>query len=246
VALVRTILTNSLIEIGYLAPGETPNAAIAAIGLSWLQRMIDGWAANRLTLSTQLRTTFTLTSGTSSVTLGLSGATVTMARPMYLNAVNYVIPASTPGVEVPIGIMDEDAYSSLSIKSLPSAYPLQCFYQTDVGDENGTLFFWPQVTGNITIALYTAQAVSTPTSLDTDLLGPAGYQDAFHYGLAMRLVTPCAVTMPPSLPQLAASALNTMMRPNMDPGQLSVDPAVVPNLGAGYNILSDVTATSRN
>ena len=253
-ALVSAILTQALIEIGVLDPADpaptTNYPTYYTVGLDRIQSMIDGWAADRLTLSLQLRTTFTLPSGTSAVTLGASGATVTMDRPMWLNTVNYVIPGSSPAVEVPIGQMDEDAYAALSIKGLPSALPLQSFYQTNLTDTNGTLFFWPQVTQNVTIAIYSPQAVTVPASLSTDLIGPPGYRDAFLYGVAERLVTPLAVPAD-SVPLLlgptgrAARAWNTMMRPNLSPGTLTIDAALVPNSGAGYNILSDVSQTSR-
>ena len=50
------------------------------------------------------------------------------------NTLNYLIPGSSPAVEVPIGQMDEDAYAALSIKALPSALPIQSFYQTNLTD----------------------------------------------------------------------------------------------------------------
>jgi hypothetical protein len=244
-ALVSAIIADALIEIGYNYPGETPPPEIQAMALRSLQRMIDGWGADGLTLSRLLRTTFTLPSGTSSITIGPTGTVVLTDRPMSLTAANYVIPGTSPSVESPIGVMDEDAYAAISIKQLSSALPLQCFYQTNLTDANGTLFFWPQVSQDVTIALYTPQPVAMPTTSASVLIGPPGYADAFVYGLAMRLVNPCGVQMPQALPLLASRAEMVMKRPNIDPGQLSCDPALVPSGGAGYNILSDTMSSSR-
>jgi hypothetical protein len=242
--LVRTLGKNALLEIGILYPEETPSAVQLAQVLTITQRMIDAWAADRLTLSQQLRTTFTLVSGTSTVTVGPAGD-VPIARPMWINAINYLIPTSSPAVEVPIGLMDEDTYAGIAIKGLQSAYPLQAFYQTDIATVFGNLFFWPQVTQNVDIALYTPQAVGVPTSLNTDLIGPPGYLDAFHYDLSLRLCTPFGVAPPPLLTGLVAKAYQAMTRPNVSPGLLALDPAVAPVGGAGYNVLTDQVQSSR-
>jgi hypothetical protein len=245
-ALVRAIIADALVELGVIAPGGSVSASIEATGLNRIQSMIDAWAANRLTLSLQLRTVFTMPSGTSSIQVGPGGA-VNIGRPMWLNTVNYIIPGSSPEVEVPIGQMDEDAYAALSIKELQSALPIQSFYQTNLSDVFGTLFLWPQVTQNVEIVIYSPQAVTVPTTLATDLIGPPGYRDAFMYGLAERLITPLGVKAEdvPMLAEHAARAWTTMTRPNIMPGVLIVDAALVPHSGAGYNILSDITQSSR-
>ncbi len=241
---VRSICSDALNEIGVLAEGAIMDPSQGALCLRRFQNQIDSWAADRLTLSLQLRTVFTLLSGTSSVTLGPVGADVTMGRPVWINSLNYLIPSSSPAVEVPIGQMDEDAYAALSIKQLSSALPIQSFYQTNLTDTKGTLFFWPQVSQNVQIALYTPQAVDVPATLDAVMIGPPGYQEAFMYQLALRLVTPFGVNVSaqcPLLPKMATDAFATMKRPNVDPGILGIDSALVPSAGAGYNILSDGT-----
>jgi hypothetical protein len=236
---IRSLVTDALVEIGVLEPGEQATAAQAMIGLRRVQQMIDGWAADRLTLSLQLQTSFTWPASTSSVQVGI-GQTVNIDRPVWINAAAFVIPGSSPAIEVPIGVMDEDAYASLTIKELVSALPQQCFYQTNINDANGTLFIWPQPQ-SLTIVLYTPQAVGVPATLNNVLQGPPGYADAFLYQLALRLCTPFGVSVPALLPRMAAAAFENMKRPNVDPGALSVDAALVPGLGAGYNILSDST-----
>lgn len=237
---VRSLIADALGEIGVLEPGEQASAAQAALGLRRVQQMIDSWAAERLTLSLQLQTTFTWPASTSSVQVG-PGQTVNIDRPMWINAIAFIIPGSSPAIEVPIGIMDEDAYSSLSMKGLPSQLPTQSFYQTNLTDANGTLFVWPQPQ-SLQIVLYTPQAVGVPASLNSILQGPPGYADAFLYQLALRLCAPFGVTIPPLLPRMATNAWTMMTRPNVDPGALSVDPALVPGLGAGFNILTGGTS----
>jgi hypothetical protein len=239
-AVVSTIIADALTEIGVLAAGETMTAGDAALGLRRLQNQIDAWAADRLTLSVQTRTTFPLASGSTVVTIGAAGAQVTMDRPMWINTLAYLIPSTNPAVEVPIGLMDEDAYAAISIKTLSSAYPTQAFYQTNLTNALGTLTFWPQVSQTVTIAMYSPQAVGVPAGLTSVLVGPPGYQDAFLYALALRLCAPFGVSPPPMLSAMATSALMTMKRPNVRPGILGVDPALTAFARAGtYNVLSD-------
>ena len=245
-ALVRDIITDACVELGILSPGVTLPPAIAATGLLRVQNMINAWAANRLTLSRQLRTTFTMPDGDTTIQIG-SGLAVNIVVPMWINTINYLNPGSDPGVEVPIGQMDQDAFAALSIKELSSALPIQSFYQTNMDGVSGTLQLWPEVSQDVTIVIYTPQAVGVPTSLDTDLVGPPGYQDAFMYGLAERLVTPLGVAVDavPMLSAMAARAWTNMTRPNVRPGVLSVDAALTIGASAGYNILSDQIQGSR-
>ncbi len=241
---VRSICADALMEIGVLAPGESMSAENGAVALKRVQHMLGAWQADRLTLAVQTRTTFTLTSGTSTVTLGPSGATVTMTRPVWIDGCAYVIPGSSPAVEVPIAIMDRDQYAATTIKALTSSLPTQCFYQTALTGVLGSLYFWPQVTQNVTIALYAPQGIGVPTTLDDVLGGPDGYQEAFMYNLAVRLLTPFGQN-PQEFPLLvgpdgfAAKAMQAIRRANTMPGLLGVDPALSHGCGGGYNYLTD-------
>lgn len=245
-ATVRAIVTDAYCEIGVMRPGQLLSAKLGALGLLRFQNLLDAWQADRLTLAVQARTTFTLDSGTSSVTLGPSGADVTVSpTPMWLDTVNYINPGSDPEVEVPVGIMDRDAYAALSIKELQSALPIQCFYQRSNTTGLGTLFLWPQVTQDVDMVLYSPQGIGVPTTLDSAVVGPPGYANAFMYELALRLCPPTGTTVPDGLPDLVADAKRTMKRPNVMPGIMGVDAALTPSSGAGYNVYSDVMQTSR-
>jgi hypothetical protein len=241
---VRSIITDALLEIGVLEAGESPTAESLALGLRRVRRMIDAWAADRLTLSLQKRTLFTWPGATSTVQVG-RGQVVDMDRPVWLNAVAYVIPGSAPAIEVPIGILDEDSFAGLTLKELVSALPTLCFYQTNRDDQNGTLFVWPRIPQNIQLVLYTPQATAVPATLDSVLQGPPGYADAFLYQLALRLCTPLGVAVPALLPRMAAAAFENMKKPNVSPGTLSIDQALVPGLGAGFNVLTGTTTTNQ-
>lgn len=243
-ATVGAIINLAFQEIGVYQQGETPNAADTAVALLYVENMIDAWAADRLTLSTQSRQVITWPTTTSTQTIG-PGANISAQRPVWINQINYVIPGTSPAVEVVMGAMDEDSYAAQSIKSLTSSLPTEYFYQTEIAQTYGTLFLWPQPSQSLTLYLYAPQAVGVPTATSDTLIGPPGYQEAFVYQLAIRLCNPFTKKMPDALPSLAGEAFARMKRPNNAPGLLGVDLALVPSAGGGYNVLSDRWSAGR-
>lgn len=221
--------------------GEDIPPENAEIGLLRLQNQLDSWQADRLTLSIQPAISISWPSSTSTQTIG-PGGDIVEQRPVWINSMNYVIPGSSPAVESYMGQLDPDQYAQLTIKALQSALPQQFFYQTSIDSVLGTIFIWPQPTQTITLKMYTPQAVGVPATLDSILLGPPGYQEAFMYQLALRLYTPFwgpKAEVPQLLVKNAKDATANMKRPNVDPGLLGVDPALIPSVAGGYNILTD-------
>ncbi len=235
---VRTIAADALMEIGALGQGETMSAADAALMLRIMQRMIDAWAADRLTLSVQSAQAIAWPSGQSTQTIG-TGGDISAQRPVWINQMNYVIPGSSPAVETPMAPMNDDQYAQNTIKALQSGLPQQYYYQTSIDTLVGTIYIWPQPTQDITLMLYAPQAVGVPASLDSVLEGPPGYLEAYHYQLALKACTPFSRPVPPLLPQMAAESYGLMKKQNVEPGLLGCDPALVPRGGGGYNILAD-------
>ncbi len=143
VAIVRDILTDALMEIGVLQATETPTSADAQLALRRFQTQIDAWAADRLTLSIQSETSVSWPSATSTQTIG-PGGNINVQRPVWISTITYVIPGTSPSVEVTMGPMDPDQYAQLTIKGLVSALPQLFFYQTSIDTALGTVFLWPQ------------------------------------------------------------------------------------------------------
>ncbi len=237
-ATVRTIATDALMEIGAIGQGETMSAADAALALLRFQNQIDGFAADRLTLSVQGALAVTWPASTSTQTIG-PGGNIAAQRPVWINTINYVIPGTSPAVESVMAPLNEDQYAQLTIKALQSGLPQQYFYQTSIDTAVGTLFIWPQPTQQLTLMLYAPQAVGVPISLDSIVSGPPGYQEAFMYLLALRCCTPFAKPVPPLLPKMAADAYALLKRQNVEPGLMGCDPALVPGGAGGYNVLTD-------
>jgi hypothetical protein len=240
---VRAILTDAMLEIGVGSPGEILNDDLMQIALRYFQRQLNAWQADELSLAVSNRVTYTLLSGTASSTIGPTGDIVTQ-RPVFVNQINYIVPSSTPPVEVPMGPMSDQQFQNLSIKSLSSSLPTEYYYQTSITGENGTITWWPVVTQDVDLVLYLQAGVAEPATLGTVITTPPGYTDAFHYDLAFRLCGPMGVQVPPTLQQMRTQALMTMKRPNLDPGMLGVDQALLGSSSGAYNVLTDTTTGS--
>jgi hypothetical protein len=238
VATVLSIVTQALQEIGAYGQGETLSPYNAQVCLLRFQNQLDAWQADQLTLAVKAQLTFTIPGSTQTFTIGPTGDIVAQ-RPVYIEAMNYVVVGSSPEVETVMAPMNDDQYDALSIKTLPSSYPTQYYYNTSFTSLNGSMFVWPMPTQDVKVYVYAKQGPAVPAALSSSVTGPAGYQDAFIYQLALRLCTPFARTVPPLLPSMAAEAYARVKRANMQPGLLGVDAALVPTSGGAYNILND-------
>jgi hypothetical protein len=238
VATVLSIVTQALQEIGAYGQGETLSAYNAQVCLLRFQNQLDAWQADQLTLAVNARLSFTIPSSTNTFTIGPTGDIVAQ-RPVWIDEMNYVVVGSSPEVETIMAQMNDDQFNALSIKDLTSSYPTQYYYNTSFTSLNGSFFVWPTPTQDVKVYIATKQGAAVPVALSSTVIGPAGYQDAFMYQLALRLCTPFAMPVPPLLPGLAAEAYARVKRANMQPGLLGVDAALVPTSGGAYNVLND-------
>ena len=244
-ATVRSIATDALLEIGALAINEAMSAGIGQFMLRRFQQQIDSWQADDLTLSVQQQTPFVLAPNVNTFTIG-PGGDLDVQRPVYINGINYVNPGSSPAVEVVMGPMDKDSYRYQTIKGLTSGLPQQYFYQTSLTTAVGDMFIWPTPTQQITLEIYANLGVQVPVSLDTVMMGPPGYVEAFMYQLALRACTPLGRTPPTLLTSMASDAYTRIKMMNAEPEIMGIDQALVPTSGSGYNVLSDTWTASSN
>lgn len=244
-ATVRAICTDALEEIGVTGQGETPSAPDIQKALLRFQYQLDAWQSESLTLAVNTPLTYTIPSSTHTFTIGPTGNIVAQ-RPVWIQAMTYVNPGSSPEVETILAPMSDDQYDALSIKSLPSSLPTQYYYNTSFTSLNGSMFVWATPTQNVKVYVYVKQGAAVPVALSDTVIGPAGYAEAFLYQLALRLVTPFAKNLAdlPLLPQLARESLARIKRVNLQPGLLGVDAALVPTSGGAYNILNDTNTGS--
>lgn len=179
------LISASLTELNVLAAGEVATSADALLGLAALNRLIDQWQAENLMLFAETRTTWTIVSGTQDYTVG-TGGTVNVARPVFIDHVNFQDTSTDPDTEHPTSSLTDDAWAAIPQKALTSPMP-SCSYFNDAFPL-ATLSFWPVPTSTtLQGVLYAKTALSELSALTTSILLPPGGQRMIVKNLAAEL-----------------------------------------------------------
>lgn len=169
----RDILTEMLVEIGVLDPGDTMSDRQQVTAENAFDRLLDDWNADRQAVYAMQRQTFTLTPSLSPHTIGPSGATWTSTqRPVSIEEANLVL---TGGIRRPITIRDQQWYADQRVPALESSIPLDLYYQPDW--PLGKLYFFPVPSTAYTVDLWSRMVLSALT-IDASFDLPPGYRNA--------------------------------------------------------------------
>jgi hypothetical protein len=201
------MISNSLMEIGALAQGETAAASDLAFGLSKLNRMLDLWNTRSLFVYCITNTSFPFSASQQSYTIGpaATSADFTATRPVRIDRANLVLVSSTPHVQTPLWVMNVDDYSSLRIPALSSTFPTRLYYQATY--PKGTLWPWPyptDVTNELELYMWTALSEFATTASTVSL--PPGYEEALTLTLAESMCPAYGKQIDPGLARFASQA----------------------------------------
>ncbi len=216
-----------------LAQGETPTADEESEAYAILNAMIDEWATQPWTTYTITRTTFSIISGTATVTIGATG-TVALPRPERLLRASYLIPSSNPEVEVPVQILSNQDYEAMPLKTLTSTLPRTLFYNPT--SPNGTMTIWPVVTQTVTMVIYTEAPLAQFTDLTTATIFPPGYANTLKYQLSKLLAPEWGMNLPDGIKDEADRYFARLKRANF---KISTMANAWPYQGGIYDIFSD-------
>ena len=224
-ATVRDIVTGALQEIGVLAAGETATDADATIGLSSLNDLLDQWAAERLQIYEIDRTTWTIVSGTRDYTLG-SGGDINIARPMYVDHINFLDTSPTEPLERQLQPLTEDAWSRVPIKTLEAPFPTSWY--CDRSYPLATVSLWPVPTSaTIQGVIYAPTAVAEFSSLASTVALPPGYRRMLIKNLAVDLTSPFEREAQPALIHEAMESKGVVKRSNKRLMDMSIENAAL-------------------
>lgn len=215
---VRDVVTDALRDLGVLAAGETATADDANVGLSALNGLVDEWASGGLAIYRKAITTWSLVAAQASYTVA-SGGNVAVARPNYVDHVNY---RDSAGVEVPLAEWNAHDWSRVTVKTQTGTAPTHWYY--DPTFPSGTLYLWPITTlSTLTGVMYAPAAVSEFTSLSTAISLPPGYRRALVKNLALELAPQFGRPPSPLLVRAADESLAKIKTANV----------VIPELDCG-------------
>lgn len=225
---VADLLTATLKLIGVIAKSEVPSADEYADSMARLQDMIDSWMAERLAIFTVKRSVFTLVSGQQEYTIG-PGADFNIARPMWIQDAG-IISNTNPQqpLELPMTILSDDDYASVSIKNVATSLSWYIYYNYDFDvNGRGKVWFWPiPNVSTLQVALYVPTPLTQVTGLTDVLHFPPGFAEAVRYNLAVRLCPEMGKPLDPIVGALAIEGFARVERSNKRLQRLGIDPAL--------------------
>lgn len=230
------LIDSALREIGVLAASETAPAQDATDALARLNRYLDRLATEKLTIYTRTRTTWTLTSGDGSYTVGPLVTDVVMARPVFVDEVHYIDRETDPDTEYPLDRLTEQAYAAIAQKDQTALRPQAWYYNPTF--PNATLILWPAPTDdNLHGAIYAWTALTQIASLATVISLPPGYEEMLLTNLALLLCPTYERQPSPVLVETARETKAAIKRANRRPQDMSFEPAALGSRGAvAYDI----------
>ena len=234
-----SLIDSALDSLGIYNVGEQTSAADISDGLRRLTAMLSSWATQPLTIPVISREVFAVTANTAVYTIGPSGDFNTI-RPTRIQTANLLLNSATPPIEVPCGILTEQAWQALQNKDQTSTQWTQVFYEpTFTTGGLGTVTLWPiPTTADNDLVLYFPQPLVEFANATSTYQIPPGFEEALVYGLAVRLAGPHGMRVPDDIRQLAVQSRATIKRQNMPVAELGNDMAAIGGIGRqyGYNI----------
>lgn len=221
---VADILADALKVLGVLAVGETPSAEEQSDAFRALNRMVDSWASERLTLYATSRDTYVLTPGLNPHTIGTAGSpTLAATRPIHIDRASIVLAASS-NAELPLNIVDDEGWQITQGKATTGT-PYILWPETKYPLIN--LWLNPIPVNPDTLVLYTWLQLGRFVDPNATFDFPPGYEEAIVYQLAQRLAPGYGVSLSQEALLTAEDALARIKRANWKPQYLRSDPALL-------------------
>jgi hypothetical protein len=186
----RGIITDALIDLGVLEPGDALSAQDAALGLRHLNRFIGSLKTQRLSFPFLDREVFTVIADQGTYTIGPGGDFDTI-RPQNIVGAGWLAPttgATTGQLEVPVRVLTDREWESISLKDLTNAQWTAVHYSPTYAGGLGTIRLWPiPNTALNELVLYRGDVVQGFANLTTFYDFPPGYAELLQFNLEKRL-----------------------------------------------------------
>lgn len=227
---VRELIQDALIEIGVFTPSDAIPAEDVQFALRTLNRMISVWNTQDLMVYSLNRETFSLVAGKQTYTLG-TGGDFNIPRPVKVPSASVLINNATPTpLEIPIDILTDEEWQSVSLKQTPSTFPVKMWMTGDV--PLNSLWFWPlPQDSTVQVVLYCWGQVQPYSTINADAIFPNGYDEAIVSNLAVMLANSYGVQPLDLLIRRALISKSSVESMNVEPIFAAVDSGLTGNRG---------------
>jgi hypothetical protein len=218
------IVKDALLNLGAIQSGEVLTAAAQADALRVLNRMLDSWNAEDLSLYSVAREELLLTAGHSPHTIG-NGGDLNTVRPSRLQPGSAWLKLSD-GAEIPLEVVSQERWAGITLKST-QGLPQYLYYDTNFA--TGNVYLYPVPDAAYTLVLYKPVALSQ-VNANTQFSLPPGYADAIVWSLTVRLAPQygkAGSKEVADIAALAAGAKGIMKRANDRPVEMRCDDALL-------------------
>lgn len=233
---VRQLITRALRLINYVEPGgDIPNE-IMDVGQEVLDAMIQSWSNDPLMIYSRNPYAFPVTAGLKEYTLG-PGGDWDIKRPMDISQayVNWNA-GLTAQVDLPVAILTDSQYASISVKNTPSAFAFSIYNNGNY--PLNTISCWPVPNQNGVMTLWLVEPLIDYDNIDDEVQYPPGYYDAFCYSLAVHLGPELQKEVPQSIVSLAMNSKAAIAKLNSVPQYLSGDAGLTSNRQRQFNYIT--------
>lgn len=177
------VITAALRKLAVVPSGGTPSSAQLSDGAEALNTLLKRFQGDGMPLWAITTTSFTVTSGTSSYTIGV-GQTVNTVAPLKVLQAKYTV---SGGIPVPMNVYNRYDYTLLPISTSVSGPPVNLYYQP-LADGTGVVKLWPTPDNSTTsITLDYQRPFQDMDNTTDDLDFPSYWTQAVVYNLAWAL-----------------------------------------------------------
>ena len=222
-----------------MAPGPNPGTDMLGEAIPELNSIFAQWNIDGSMIFTEIIQQFPMNSGQKIYTIGGPGlgADFDVVRPNYYHVANMIYPTG-PQIRVPMAILDDEQWASISLQDIPGA-PAYVLYP-DMGYPLTKLYLAPQPNDGYFLEIYTWQSIPYVQSPQDLITLPDGYERMIVYTLAEALdaLNPGLSKMTPAAHKIAIAARDTVRTNNTRTPKLLSPPEMTQGGRAYVNWLS--------
>lgn len=231
----RDLITRTFRLISVLASTEVPTANEANEALLSLNEMVDSWSNQQLLIPSKVQEVFPLVASQQSYTMGVGGNFNT-SRPQKIENASIRTTTGSTTYDLPIEIINQDKWATITIKNVSSALPTKLFEQNTYPLD--TIYLWPMPSdASKSVVLWSWKPLTTFTSLDTVVSLPPGYSKMIRYNLGVELAPEYSRQLDPIIIAQAVDMKADVKRMNNKTLLMGQDAAVMPGK-ASFNYLT--------